>query len=243
MIPWSSEEKKSYLQKSVIRVVTAGDVMSGKTSLTRSLISGSQCRTMEVERTIVAELRQIEAEGQVISVVDMGGHPSYQYTAMFFLVDHPTTLVLLCHKAQDDLKKTFNWLMSILTRAPNCHVIPVITQIDLLGEDHAVGDYKKAFVKGLQDLILIEIESTNTKRALKGHADNSRLNTIVQKYQDLIGKLPELVYCTSVELSQTYTVDKLRSELIKYGHKMKQESALDENTTEILYGNWNDRNF
>ena len=215
MIPWSSEEKKSYLQKSVIRVVTAGDVMSGKTSLTRSLISGSQCRTMEVERTIVAELRQIEAEDQVISVVDMGGHPSYQYTAMFFLVDHPTTLVLLCHKAQDDLKRTFNWLISVLTRAPNCHVIPVITQMDLLGESLNVEDYKKEFVKGLQDLILTEIQSTKRKPVLKDHESNSRLNSILKKYEGLIEQLPELVHCTSTEDTQHHTVQKLRSTLLE----------------------------
>ena len=214
--------------------------MAGKTSLTRSLISGNQYRTFDEERTIVAELRQIDTEDEVISVVDMGGHPSYQYSSLFFLLDDPSTVVLLCHKANEkSVDETFYWLKISLGRAPKAHIIPVITQSDIIATDDELMKYKQMFITQMKVQIEKEIKSlqkiVNKKsksilRFRKLKTDNSdQTYEILKTYENLHSTFADLLKCVSTAPDKNHMVDELRNNLLHYSKDIKEQLQLEPN--------------
>lgn len=202
-IDWTSQEKRELASACVLKLLTAGVRESGKSSLLLSLMSMQSNLTGGPEdRTIVAEYRSWKLRsGKTVPVFDIGGHPSYLYTAHLFHNNVEHNGVLLCHDIMsDNFRKSFEWLQNIVIRSPLAHVIPVLTKADrkVMGEEKIL-ERKEQFKNEMVELIRKEVKSLEIQieYGCGSSSRSSSIRGIISKYKNFIEDLNEHIYVTS----------------------------------------------
>ncbi|XP_013416217.1 malignant fibrous histiocytoma-amplified sequence 1 homolog [Lingula anatina] len=121
-----------------LQVQVIGESCAGKTSLVKTLTSGSPFLTRQADRTHVMEqIPWSPKEDVFLNINDFGGHDVYKVAHNFFITKEAVTLIVfnLQNISLNYQAAVGSWIDSVYSRAPDSAILLVGTHADCLSSE------------------------------------------------------------------------------------------------------------
>ncbi|XP_013419969.1 malignant fibrous histiocytoma-amplified sequence 1 homolog [Lingula anatina] len=214
-----------------LQVHILGETCAGKTSLVKTLTSGSPFLTAIADRTHVLEqIVWSPKEDVFININDFGGHDVYRVAHNFFLTKEALTLIVF--DLQDvNLRykhSVGDWIENVYDRAPDSMMLLVGSHADCMSNEQELEARKKGVLSAVMSYkvdkefklrtSLEELEKKSEFKELYPQSYNEKMNHI----KKLIEKPPRVDKRVFVTSSKTgYGIAELKEELVRRAKENK----------------------
>ncbi|XP_013414975.1 malignant fibrous histiocytoma-amplified sequence 1 homolog [Lingula anatina] len=208
-----------------LQVHILGEICVGKTSLVKTLTSGTPFLTSMADRTHVMEqIAWSPKEDVFLNINDFGGHEVYRVAHNFFITEEALTLIVF--NLQDVSSKYIDtitsWIDNVYSRAPDSTILLVGTHADCLSNEQELDARKKKVLCDLESHLrdkasklrtsLEELEKRTEFKSSYAEAFDEKMTRIKR----LIENPPRVEKSVFVTSSQTgYGMAELKEELIR----------------------------
>ena len=230
-------QRRDYARTNCMRILSAGKQGNGKSTLLDTLLKSRSSLTHESDRTEVANFSIWVPDGKqmkVISMVDLGGHDSYQATGHFFHRNGANNVVVVCHEiVSPHYDETFNWVESIIYTSPSTHIEFMLTKIDMVENEEELQQKKEAFLAKL-DLYLkdqCELLDDAVLYAQEHDLDEDHRKSVEEarnKYKMLHKNMESLTHLISCKEGFDKTVDQVKERLLELSERQGTMVYLEE---------------
>ena len=220
-----------------MRILSAGNQGNGKSTLLNTLLRSKPSLTDESDRTEVANFGIWVPDGtkmKVISMVDLGGHDSYQATGHFFHRNGSANVVVLCHDIlSSQYDETFNWMESIIYTSPSSHIEFILTKIDMIEKEEDRQQQQEAFLNKLELYLKEQCEllKDSVVYAQQHKLDEDHKMSIeeaLRKYEMLRDNMESCTHLISCVEGFDKTVDKVKERLLELSERPGSMVYLEE---------------
>ncbi|XP_013387908.2 malignant fibrous histiocytoma-amplified sequence 1 homolog, partial [Lingula anatina] len=208
-----------------LQVNILGETCAGKTSLVKTLTSGSPFLTTLADRTHVMEqIPWSPKEDVFLNINDFGGHEVYRVAHNFFITKEALTLIVF--NLQDVSLKykdtVTNWIDNIYSRAPESTILLVGSHADCLSNEQELEARKKEVLCAVEyhlcdktSKLRTSLEELEKRTELKSSYPEA-YNVKMMRIKMLIENPPHVDENVFVTSSQTgYGMAQLKEELIR----------------------------
>jgi GTPase SAR1 family protein len=212
-VPFDTTQMIKFIKGVKGKLLLLGKYHFGKSSLAASLTRDCPTVNQTTDHTCVMGFLCWEYTSEMLfSIMDVGGHESYQYLSHMFYANNIHTICALTHDISSrDYDGTFVWLIDIITHSPLCKVFLVLTKCDL---------FDKAEISSRANMYCVEI-SRRIDQLLKFikctiARDNNLNKNIINHLESLQNEVHSVdnIYCVSCETGHGLT--NLKTAIVKY---------------------------